>query len=102
MALCGIAASSSPVSAAASSSPVSTIRIILPLIGLGFAVIVNAAWIGFLGYFLLKLDRRASVRRSITRRLRCRGRELQATCGHFSKVARSWPSIPQQPQGQLW
>ncbi len=27
----------------------------LPLIGLGFAVIVNAAWIVFLGYCLLKL-----------------------------------------------
>ncbi len=55
MALSGIGASSGPVSTAASSSPVSTIRIILPLIGLGFAVIVNAAWIGFLGYCLLKL-----------------------------------------------
>ncbi len=55
MALSGITASSSPVSAAASSSPVTTIRIILPLIGLGFAVIVNAAWIGFLGYCLVRL-----------------------------------------------
>jgi hypothetical protein len=27
----------------------------LPLIGLGFAVIVNVAWIGFLGYFFFKL-----------------------------------------------
>ena len=65
MALSGIGASSGPVSTAASSSPVSTIRIILPLIGLGFAVIVNAAWIGFLGYCLLKPSR-TSFRRSIT------------------------------------
>ena len=27
----------------------------LPLIGLALAVIVNAAWIGILGYFVLKL-----------------------------------------------
>ena len=27
----------------------------LPLIGLSVAVIVNAAWIGFLGYFVLRL-----------------------------------------------
>ena len=31
----------------------------LPLIGLGLAMIVNAAWIGFLGYFVLKLVWRA-------------------------------------------
>ncbi len=28
---------------------------ILPLMGIGVAVIINAAWIGFLGYCLLKL-----------------------------------------------
>ena len=28
---------------------------VLPLTGLGVAVIVNAAWIGLLGYFFLKL-----------------------------------------------
>jgi hypothetical protein len=27
----------------------------LPLIGLGIAVIVNAAWIGLVGYFVFKL-----------------------------------------------
>lgn len=27
----------------------------LPLIGLALAVVVNAAWIGLLGYFVLKL-----------------------------------------------
>jgi hypothetical protein len=27
----------------------------LPLIGLGLAVIVNAAWIGLLGYFVFRL-----------------------------------------------
>ena len=27
----------------------------LPLIGLGVAVIMNVAWIGFLGYFVLML-----------------------------------------------
>ena len=27
----------------------------LPLIGLSVAVIVNAAWIGFLGYFVFRL-----------------------------------------------
>jgi hypothetical protein len=31
------------------------LRNALPLIGLGVAVIVNAAWIGFLGYFVLRL-----------------------------------------------
>jgi hypothetical protein len=28
---------------------------VLPLIGLGVAVIVNAAWIGFLGYWIFNL-----------------------------------------------
>jgi hypothetical protein len=27
----------------------------LPLIGLGIAVIVNAAWVGLVGYFVFKL-----------------------------------------------
>jgi hypothetical protein len=31
------------------------LRDALPLIGLGVAVIVNAAWIGFLGYFVFRL-----------------------------------------------
>jgi hypothetical protein len=31
------------------------LRNALPLVGLGVAVIVNAAWIGFLGYFVLRL-----------------------------------------------
>jgi len=31
------------------------LRNALPLIGLGVAVIVNAAWIGLLGYFVLRL-----------------------------------------------
>jgi hypothetical protein len=31
----------------------------LPLVELGLAVIVNAAWIGLLGYFVLKLVWRA-------------------------------------------
>jgi hypothetical protein len=30
-------------------------RSVLPLVGLGLAAMVNAAWIGFLGYCLLKL-----------------------------------------------
>lgn len=55
MALFRIAFSTSSVGTAASSSPVSAIRNFLPLIGLGFAVIVNAAWVGFLGFCLLKL-----------------------------------------------
>ena len=28
---------------------------VLPLVGIGFALIVNAAWEGFLGYWILKL-----------------------------------------------
>jgi hypothetical protein len=47
------------VETAAPSNPVSTLRTrmsnALPLIGLGLAVIVNAAWIGFLSYCVLKL-----------------------------------------------
>ena len=31
------------------------LRNALPLIGLSVAVIVNAAWIGFLGYFVFRL-----------------------------------------------
>lgn len=30
-------------------------RNMLPVIGLGAALIVNAAWVGFLGYFVLRL-----------------------------------------------
>ena len=30
-------------------------RNILPVMGLAAALIVNAAWIGFLGYFIMKL-----------------------------------------------
>jgi hypothetical protein len=44
---------------AALSSQIRTVgtkrRSVFPLIGLGLAVMVNAAWIGFLGYCLLKL-----------------------------------------------
>jgi hypothetical protein len=44
---------------AALSSQIRTVgskrRSVLPLIGLGLAVTVNAAWIGFLGYCLFKL-----------------------------------------------
>ncbi len=36
------------------TQPVS-IRAALPLLGLGVAVIVNAIWIGFLGYLVLRL-----------------------------------------------
>jgi hypothetical protein len=35
--------------------PISLFHRILPLAGLVFAVIVNVAWIGFLGFGLLKL-----------------------------------------------
>ena len=28
---------------------------VLPLVGIGFALIVNAAWVAFLGYCILKL-----------------------------------------------
>jgi hypothetical protein len=39
----------------ASSKPVSTIRVVLPLTALGFALIANAVWIVFLSYCLWKL-----------------------------------------------
>ena len=35
--------------------PISLFHRILPLAGLAFAVIVNVAWIGFLGFALFKL-----------------------------------------------
>ena len=47
-----------------SCHPISLFHRILPLAGLGFAVIVNVAWIGFLGFGLFKLilqDRRAAA-----------------------------------------
>jgi hypothetical protein len=35
--------------------PISLFHLILPLAGLAFAVIVNTAWIGLLGFGLFKL-----------------------------------------------
>ena len=86
MALCGIAASSSPVSAAASSSPVSTIRIILPLIGLGFAVIVNAA-----GWFFGLLSIKAYVERLSGDRSRGGCDAAGGNCKRPAAIFPRWP-----------